>query len=334
MYNDGCSIDVKTRNSNGVSNRDEECEDKVKIKRTTFKTGSVLTGELERNCTRQLYSNMDIKRWIANGLFVFIVITILVYIWAANPAAKYTVVLIIAGVVCTILLVDREKVKLDLPGDTGIEIIDNIRGKETKSAFQQIKEIAEEESIRTARLLEAVRTRNNSYRDIDELANIIEQGIKVEDTDPFTWLLSEVRNDLYVKDYKDEFPDSRMKVVQFEGDVIHVKSENRVQYLNEGMKFSVQLKQRSASGESLEKVDHPIGVAEIELVSHRTTKMRMVSWVSPLDDPQVQEVRSNNLKGKEIFADIVIRDEVENANRSQIEETKKELEELVYNNDY
>jgi hypothetical protein len=173
--------------------------------------------------------------------------------------------------------------------------------------------------------MESIQSHDVSANSFDELANVIKSGLYARENTPVERLRDTIDFMINTKRYEDQFANTEMKVVDFRDDTLHVKSGNKGEFLKEGMKFKIVANRRSVSGDEVEQVSEPVGIAEVTLASRATTKMRVLRWDVPTDQDNIEEMRRNELKGKQISVDVIIPDELEGVKIEDLEETRNEL---------
>ena len=193
------------------------------------------------------------------------------------------------------------------------------------NGYEGLIEHANEYSTSAAQSLLKIQQYNDSGDPFHDLARIIDNGIEHEEQTGIDKLLNELKTNIATRKYVDEVQDPSMKVVRFQEDDLHVNSSGKEEFLKSGMKFRIYRETTQLSDGSAEDVTDSIGVASVVLVSKGTTQMKMERWGVTLDNPEIKEIRSNELKGKKLYADIYISESVEKTPLTELEQAYQQL---------
>ena len=222
--------------------------------------------------------------------------------------------------VSAVVLIGYDQIKI-----RGMELIRNQGTDGDEEGFDQVLSIAEDESPRTRDLLESIQSHNVSASPFDELANVIEAGLYARETTPVERSIDMIKLIIDTKNYKQQFSNTELKVVDLRSDTLHVKSGNRGEFLKEGMKFKLITTRQSVSGDEVEDVSDPIAIAEVELASRTTTKMRILRWNVSTNRDDVKDIRNNELEGKRVSVELLTPDGIEEVNIEELAEIRNEL---------
>lgn len=205
--------------------------------------------------------------------------------------------------------------------DTTITISDSTE------TYDHIVSVAGYESERAEALLRTVQSNSSTADPIDELSNVIELGLQSQIRYPIEAALRTVNRAIDTKNYIDTFDETEMRVVRFRGDTLHVKSESKGRYLQEGIRFGVYLIEQDASGDDVHVL---AGTAEVTLASERTTEMRILNWQVPTQEERINELRNGNLTERPARADIPAANELSDIDIQTLEQIQANLRLLYY----
>lgn len=229
------------------------------------------------------------------------------------------VLLMVIAFFSLIIAARFDDIKIEL-GDYSLDL-----GDRTPENFDGLIEHVSKSSDSAARSLERVKSRGSSGDPYHELSLFIDKGIDNFDRTAADLLLSELKTGIATQQYVNEFKETEMKVVRFEGDTLHVKSPGKEEFLKNGMKFRIYRETVQMSNETAEDVTDSLGIATVELASKGTTRMRVDQWLTRLDSQDMVEIRNNELKGKKLYVDVLI---PEVAKETPIEDLEQAYQQL------
>jgi hypothetical protein len=198
-------------------------------------------------------------------------------------------------------------------------------GTTLSEGYDGLIEHANKNSSAAAERMSEVRYRSHSNEPFHELAQVIDTGIEYQDSTLPNMILSNLKLNIESKKYVEYFQDPSMKVVRFEQDRLYVDSSERKEFLKENMVFRIYTERVQLANESAESVSNQIGIAEVVLTSKNITEMRMRRWTTPLENPEIQSIRQNELKGKKVRAEILLPESIKNTPIEELEEAYQQL---------
>lgn len=229
------------------------------------------------------------------------------------------VVLIIIGFFSLLITARYQNLRVEL-GDYVLDFNDNL-----SEGYDGLIEHTKVSSSLAAQSLQEVRRHARSGDPFHDLSRIIDIGIKNRNKSPPDQLLSNLKVNISSKIYIESFSETDMKVVRLQDYEIYVNSGDKSNFLKTGMKFRIYRKTLQISNDTAEDITDSLGVASVVLASKGTTKLKMEQWTVPIDNQEVVEIRNNDLKGKKLYADILIPESVKETPIQELKEAYQQL---------
>jgi len=256
-------------------------------------------------------------------LFLFAILSAVSAVFLVSSGAGVVVLFIVAffSLILSIRL-DNLRIKIR---DYELDL-----GKNVSEGYDGLIEHTKDASNIAAQSLQKVK--NVSSGDpFHDLSVLIESGIRNRDMTAADQLLNNLKINISSRKYLERFEDTEMKVVRFENNDLYVNSSGKEGYLKRGMRFRVYRDTVQLSDDTAEEVTEFLGIASVELASKGTTKMTMKRWAVDFDSEEVEEIRNNELKGKKLYADILIPESVAETPIEELEQAYEQLKPIRSN---
>lgn len=230
-----------------------------------------------------------------------------------------TVLLIVISFFSLLIASKYDNLEINL-GDYSLDLGDRL-----SAGFDGLIEHANKSSNNAAGALGRVKRNSDSGDPFYELSILIDEGFESINQTPIDRLLSNFKISVATRKYVDEFDETKMKVVRFEDNVLHVKSSGKEEFLKSGVKFRIYQETQHVSNNTLEDVTDILGIATVVLSSKGTTKMKVERWLTSLEDENIRELRNNELLGKKLYVDVLMPEAVEDTPIEELEEAYQQL---------